>query len=389
MDTLVSIIIPVYNGANYLRGAIDSALSQTYANVEIIVVNDGSTDDSESIALSYGSKIRYFYKSNGGVSTALNLGIKEMRGDYFSWLSHDDEYYPYRIEEQISALKRDGDMTKIVYGDWEIFDESDNSIKQQIFKDIASEEKLSDSIYPVIRGFLQGCEIMIHKSHFERVGVFDENLRCIQDTLMWFKLFRSQRLIYINRILTRVRHHANQVSITQSDKVAIEQEWYYLFLLESITVEEQRRIFGSSLWYLFRMWGKFINRGFSNDRLYEDIQRESQKYRNCIAPILPDFSEIYIFPTGMECKSYYHLFTLLGIAVKGFIDNDKRKQGKVVINELLCYDISEIEKSKTIFVSGIFRKEISNQLNGLGYGSIITDEMFEKALAQTESNCRG
>lgn len=78
----VSIIIPVYNGGNYLRNAIDSALSQTYKNCEIIVVNDGSTDGGETaaIAKSYGNKIRYFEKKNGGVGTAVNLGIAEMTG---------------------------------------------------------------------------------------------------------------------------------------------------------------------------------------------------------------------------------------------------------------------------------------------------------------------
>lgn len=85
MDPLVSIIIPVYNGSNYMREAIDSALAQTYSNIEIIVVNDGSNDDGETrnIALSYGDKIRYFEKENGGVSTALNLGIKNMGGIFF------------------------------------------------------------------------------------------------------------------------------------------------------------------------------------------------------------------------------------------------------------------------------------------------------------------
>ena len=79
----VSIVIPVYNGANYLSEAIDSALAQTYSNIEILVVNDGSNDEgaTERIAKSYGEKIRYFAKENGGVSSALNLGIREMHGE--------------------------------------------------------------------------------------------------------------------------------------------------------------------------------------------------------------------------------------------------------------------------------------------------------------------
>ena len=96
---LVSIIIPVFNGSDYLAEAIDSALNQTYTNIEILVINDGSNDleRTKSIAHLYGEKIRYFEKKNGGVSSALNLGIKEMKGEYFSWLSHDDNFNDTKI----------------------------------------------------------------------------------------------------------------------------------------------------------------------------------------------------------------------------------------------------------------------------------------------------
>ena len=100
---LVSIVIPVYNGSNYMREAVDSALAQTYEHLEVIVVNDGSTDDTEQIALSYGERIRYFRKENGGVSSALNLGISKMKGAYFSWLSHDDIYSPTKVSDAIKS----------------------------------------------------------------------------------------------------------------------------------------------------------------------------------------------------------------------------------------------------------------------------------------------
>ena len=78
MEPKVSIVIPVYNGEDYIREAINSALAQTYKNCEVIVVNDGSTDGTETIVKSYGDKVRYFSKENGGVSSALNLGIDHM-----------------------------------------------------------------------------------------------------------------------------------------------------------------------------------------------------------------------------------------------------------------------------------------------------------------------
>ena len=118
-NPLVSIIIPVYNGSNFMREAIDSALAQTYNNIEIIVINDGSCDEGKTrdIALSYGERIRYFEKENGGVSSALNLGLREMRGAYFSWLSHDDWYLPEKVEMEIEALRKAGNMDLAVYSE--------------------------------------------------------------------------------------------------------------------------------------------------------------------------------------------------------------------------------------------------------------------------------
>ena len=103
--SLVSIIIPVYNGANYLREAIDSALNQTYQNCEVIVVNDGSDDNgkTEEITLSYGSRIRYFRKENGGVATALNAGIREMQGEYFPGFLMMTFSIPVRLKSRLNV----------------------------------------------------------------------------------------------------------------------------------------------------------------------------------------------------------------------------------------------------------------------------------------------
>ena len=144
---LVSIVIPVYNGSNYMREAIDSALNQSYDNIEVIVVNDGSTDNgaTEAIALEYGDRIRYIAKENGGVATALNEGIKAMKGDYFSWLSHDDWISSEKIKNLINSL---GDFNKdtVVLSNYVNFSELD---KKYYKSDYSSPKRLS--LFDVIR----------------------------------------------------------------------------------------------------------------------------------------------------------------------------------------------------------------------------------------------
>lgn len=219
----VSIIIPVYNGANYLSEAIDSALSQTYKNIEIIVVNDGSNDDyeTEKVAKSYGDKIRYFVKENGGVSSALNYGIKRMTGEWFSWLSHDDLYLPKKIEHSVEQLNKQDKSSRektIVYTDGQLIKADRTKIKS--FHRYFEEERIysgEEAAYAIAcKGNLCGCCLLIHKSAFETVGFFDERLRYSQDALMWYLLFlNGYDVCYSSHKDVYNRVHQQQVTNTR------------------------------------------------------------------------------------------------------------------------------------------------------------------------------
>ena len=226
-DVFVSIIIPVYNGANYLKEAIDSAINQTYKNIEIIVVKDGSTDNTEKIALSYGDRIRYFKKENGGVSSALNLGIREMKGEYFSWLSHDDIYTPYKLENQIKSLSSCGFKKDVVsLCNMGFIDKNSNIIKKHTkrrFKDgkLYKGTKILHNL--VSKGTFGGCQLLINKSILLDNGLFDENLRYAQDVLMWIKIFCAKnRLIFNSDIDVYNRIHENQ--LTQKGRDLLKKE---------------------------------------------------------------------------------------------------------------------------------------------------------------------
>lgn len=217
----VSVVIPVYNGSNFLKQAIDSALAQTYNNIEIIVVNDGSKDDgaTEKIALSYGDKIRYIYKENGGVSSALNTGIENMTGEYFSWLSHDDVYLPEKVEKQVLALDGTGGNTLALCA-FKCIDKEGNPFGGK------HKARLGNGHYSwnealchmLINGTFNGCAFLIPKVVLDRVGGFDETLRYSQDALMWMKIFLSEYdIVGMDEELVYNRVHNGQ--LTQTGKV--------------------------------------------------------------------------------------------------------------------------------------------------------------------------
>ena len=220
---LVSIVIPVYNGSNFLREAIESALAQTYPNIEVLVINDGSSDDgkTEEIALSYGDKIKYYKKENGGVSSALNLGIAKMKGQYFSWLSHDDKYAPEKIDIQIKALSEQNDKDLIALcSDRQINKNSEFIGKKSDIRFADGEIVDWEEVVLTLlnRGTFNGCALLIPSHIFEECGVFDITLRYNQDAQMWFDIFLThKKIIYQSSTMVFNRIHEAQVTQTRKD----------------------------------------------------------------------------------------------------------------------------------------------------------------------------
>lgn len=220
----VSIVIPVYNGSNYLAEAIDSALAQTYRNLEVIVVNDGSNDDgrTEKIARSYGDRIRYFRKENGGVSSALNDGIRQMTGDYFSWLSHDDCYTPEKVAHSVASLSQFEDRQNLIAlcGATYI-----NGKSEKIWDvDYRFEQNRLYGGLEVVRymlenGVINGCCMLIPREAFVRCGGFHEDLRYNQDALMWYQIFSAGYSLVADTARRDVmyRLHGMQTSKTRRD----------------------------------------------------------------------------------------------------------------------------------------------------------------------------
>lgn len=223
----VSIVIPAYNASNYLAEAIDSALAQTYKNIEIIVVNDGSKDDgaTAAVAARYGNKIRYFEKENGGSSSALNTGIANMTGDWFSWLSHDDLYLPHKVQSQIDymndlALSECELKKHVFFGAYNIIDGNGKLLKKTKLQEAKAVSEAVSSFpgneylisEPTVFNF-HGCSCLVHKSVFEAVGAFDEGLRFLNDYDIWFRIYAGgYKIHFLPEVLVCGRIHGKQVS---------------------------------------------------------------------------------------------------------------------------------------------------------------------------------
>lgn len=208
----VTILIPVYNGSNFIKQAIPSAINQTYKNIEILVINDGSTDNgkTEKVIKEFGDKVKYIKKENGGVASALNLGIKEATGEYIAWLSHDDIYLPNKIEKEIKALEKLEDKNTIIFSNFELIDENGITFSTTNFTKNIRKEKFCQGIYPVLKGAVNGCSILIPKICFEDAGYFKEELKTTNDYEMWIRLFSKYPSYFIEDAIIKYRIHPNQ-----------------------------------------------------------------------------------------------------------------------------------------------------------------------------------
>lgn len=219
---LVTIVIPVYNGENYLSFAIDSALGQTYRPIEVLVISDGSTDGSDRIAESYGGRIRFLRKENGGVSSALNLAIRKMNGEWLSWLSHDDTYCPDKISaqmKQLGQLKQSGmDVEKIILCcNNDRIDAAGNPVRRKIKAGRQGKTPFETLILQMERYTIGGCNVIASRSAFKAMGGFNESNRTCSDAEMWYRLMLAgYPFLFSQDVLVHSRQHNQMVSATRA-----------------------------------------------------------------------------------------------------------------------------------------------------------------------------
>lgn len=207
-DPLVSVVIPTYNQAGFLREAIDSVLAQTYPQVELIVVDDGSTDETPGIIATYGQRLVALHQPNRGAANALNAGIRAARGDLICWLSSDDAYLPPKLERQVAAFAADPSAGMCCTG-WTTVDATGAVLR-------STAEPAWIHPDPVVSIFwrnpINGTTVMIPRRVFDEVGLFNEELVADVDGEMWLRIAARHRIVTIPEILARYRVHAAAMS---------------------------------------------------------------------------------------------------------------------------------------------------------------------------------
>ena len=210
---LVSVIVPVYNMDKYVAETIDSVLSQTFQDVEVIVVDDGSTDQTPSILARYGSRIGVIRQENRGCPAALNRGIREARGQWIAWVSADDVWEPTKLKRQVDAT-RDSRHAGVLYTDYVYIDKDGKVLSGEHFPCPITRRK---TILRLIRRcFVNGSSTLINRNVFEAVGLYDENDRLTFDWDMWLRIALVYKFFHVPEPLVRYRIHSEQSSAMSS-----------------------------------------------------------------------------------------------------------------------------------------------------------------------------
>jgi glycosyltransferase involved in cell wall biosynthesis len=236
---LVSVIIPAYNCARFIREALDSALAQDYPALEVIVVDDGSTDDTGAILDSYGARIRLLSQPNRGCAAARNAGVAHARGKYIAFLDGDDVWRPSKISYQMRALGKAG--YKLAYSRFIVWHQEADGHYMPAERMFSAKGPALVSDCELVTGhaydaLLKDCmvwtsTVLVEKAVLDEAGGFDETLELGEDYELWLRLSRTLPMLGLEQPTSLYRQHPR--SITRG---ARETNYEYLVLNRALAL---------------------------------------------------------------------------------------------------------------------------------------------------------
>jgi len=209
----VSVVLPCLNGARWISEAVESVLAQTYRNFELLIIDDGSTDNSKEIVTSYLSdeRVRYIYQMNRGFSAAVNRGIKEGNGSLIGFIGQDDLWLPSKLGLQVKYFSNHKNLD-LVRSNYYSIDSEGRIIRlvQENVPNFSSRQKMLEYLF--LSNFIGFETVLIKKKCFDDVGLFDERLVGFSDHDLWLRIAGNFNIGYIALPLVKKREHALQLT---------------------------------------------------------------------------------------------------------------------------------------------------------------------------------
>ncbi len=212
-DLPVSVVIPAYNYAHFLREAVDSVLNQTHPRVELIVVNDGSTDHTKDILDSYGDRIVAVHQQNQGLSAARNTGIRTASHDFIAFLDADDVWEPDKLACQMARFAELPEDYGLVACDrGVIYRDGQRHPEEIAFRKTRLTSRELTAADLLMRSHFSPSSVVARRACFDTCGLFDTTLRSTEDRDMWIRIAEHWRLFWDERVLCYIRKHGDNMS---------------------------------------------------------------------------------------------------------------------------------------------------------------------------------
>ena len=210
---IVSVMLPVYNGAQFVSRAIESVFNQTYNELELIVVDDGSSDNSLDVVESYAdSRLKVFTKANGGPASARNFGIKRCSGEFITLIDQDDLWYPKKLEEQVKLLNQDNKLGMVYCDALSIYEDGSGPARKWSELHIPQAGKVFIELYK--GNFILSSSAIFRKFIINEIGFMDENMKFfgVDDYEYWLRIALNSEIGYVPEILVERRLHKSNLS---------------------------------------------------------------------------------------------------------------------------------------------------------------------------------
>lgn len=268
---MISVIIPVYNRARYIKECLESVFNQTYKDYEVIVVDDGSTDNLKQVLVPYKGRINYIYKQNGGAASARNVGLRNAKGGYIAWLDSDDRWLPFKLELQKEILDKLPENVGFICSDFSCLNEITGERKASYIRDYcftlesyrlefnkmysscaslntlgielnkvpkATNVYWGDISSKVILGYLfLTSTILLKKKCADAVGYFNESYRTAEDYHFHVRVAKKYDVAYLDLPTIEYRRfHQDQLS---SDKMELGTNLAWLRITNELGVEDK------------------------------------------------------------------------------------------------------------------------------------------------------